>query len=127
MGGGAAFSEPARNESGYRRFLDKGGEVLELPWSAVKRPGLARDEEKIKAEADKRLYNNRSRTTAKQRGQQPATEKQRRYLIGLARRRGLSIEDLRDMTPQKSVRELTVYEAGRLIDRFLGKSRKTGS
>ena len=117
----------ATNDPSVGVFQDNNGEMYEMPFHKLKRVGLARNEGEVKAEADKRLYQNRSQTTARQRAAKRITPKQRCYLIGLAQRQGFSIDDLRAMTPQKSIRKLSIGEASKMIDRFKGQSRKTGS
>lgn len=48
------------------------------------------------------------------------TPEQRRKLFALAKRRGLDVEDVRQMAPAGSVSQLTRVEASRLIDRLQG-------
>ena len=117
----------ATNDPSVGVFQDNNGELYEVPFHELRRVGLTRNEEAVKADADKRLYQNRSRTTARQRAAKKITPKQRCYLIGLAARQGLSIDDLRAITPDKSISKLTIGEASKMIDRFKGQSRRTGS
>jgi hypothetical protein len=65
---------------------------------------------------------NRSRITAPQRARRKLTDTQRRTIFALARNRGLDIDDVRGMTPQRSISKLTVHEAGQLIERLKGKA-----
>lgn len=67
-----------------------------------------------------RLYRRRSRSTAQQRANRRLTPAQMRTLFALAHRRGMDAEELRAMTPQRSIRALTIREAGALIERLRG-------
>ncbi len=51
------------------------------------------------------------------------TQPQNRWLWGLARKRGLDAEALRNLTPQGSVSRLTVTEASILIDALTDNRR----
>lgn len=76
---------------------------------------------------DDRLYRRRARSTAQQRASRRCTAAQMRTLFALAKRRGLDVDDLRAMTPQRSIRALTVREAGGLIERLRGEVLAEGT
>lgn len=61
--------------------------------------------------------------------QTPATisASQRRALFAAANSRGLSLEDLRALTPQHSVSRLTSDQAAALIDRLIADQRRFGA
>lgn len=61
------------------------------------------------------------------RPQAPITAAQRRALFASANQRGLSLDELRAMTPQRSVSQLSAHEAATILQRLNGGSRITAS
>lgn len=52
----------------------------------------------------------------------PITDAQRRAIFALAAQRGLTIDDLRPLTPQRSIGRLTRAQAAHLLDYLAGRS-----
>jgi hypothetical protein len=70
------------------------------------------------AKEENRRYRNRSRVSAPARQKKPASAKQLGLIGGLQRTLGLSKERLLTMTPRRSLDDLAMWEASRLIDRL---------
>jgi hypothetical protein len=116
-----AFEDAAR---GLATLTDDSGAVYAIPidrLTPLRTVDPSADVDPA-ARLDDRLYRNRSRITAPQRARRKLTDTQRRTIFALARNRGLDIDDVRGMTPQRSISKLTVHEAGQLIERLKGKA-----
>lgn len=57
----------------------------------------------------------------------PITPAQRRALFAAAKSRGLSTDDLRAMTPQRSISQLSVTDAAELLERLNADQRRFGA
>ncbi len=100
-------------------FADEHGEECIIPFDKLHRVGLVDDQPAADAGAqlEQRLHRTRSRKTERQRAHgTPASGKQMKYIHWLARQRHMDQETLEAHAPRKSLKGLSMGEAGRLID-----------
>jgi hypothetical protein len=114
---------PTDDDHGLGEFIDKHGGICEIPFARLRKLEVASDKPDPVEAAETRRYRQRSRETARQRGGRKRTAAQHRYIISLMNQRGLSLDQVRALTPRSSLSDLTTQEASRLIDRLKGGRR----
>ena len=114
---------PSGNDQGAAEFASERGEIHEIPMNKLRRMGIAKDRPDPVKAAETRRYRSRSRVTTPQRRAKTRSGAQHTYIIALGRKRGMGIDDLREMTPRKSLSDMTIQEASDLIDRLRGQRR----
>ena len=76
--------------------------------------------------AERRRYRQRSRTTAPQRARAKCSDAKRKYIFFLGRQRGMHKEQIEDLAHGGDLKNLSIREAGLIIDRLQGKQRSHG-